>query len=115
MLATNERFLLARGTFGAILASESHWLQLVLILYVRWWPTMAGVGRILLVQAINEQALPTMVTSSGSPLSFAGRPPTPISVGMLLVNDNRCNIINLQWPMLLYLEGRANNVVRFTI
>jgi hypothetical protein len=35
------------GTFTVILASESHRLQPVLVLSVRWWPTPAGVGRIL--------------------------------------------------------------------
>jgi hypothetical protein len=39
MLVANmsERFLQARGTFRAILAIESHWLQPVLVLFVRWW------------------------------------------------------------------------------
>jgi hypothetical protein len=32
--ATNERFLPARGTFKVGLASESHWLQQVLVLTV---------------------------------------------------------------------------------
>jgi hypothetical protein len=31
---TSERFLLAGGNFRAIVASESHWLQLVLVLSV---------------------------------------------------------------------------------
>jgi hypothetical protein len=44
VLATSERFLPTWGTFRAILASESHWLQQVLIFSVRWWPTPAGVG-----------------------------------------------------------------------
>jgi hypothetical protein len=47
VLATTERFLPARGTFRAILASESHWLQPMLVLSVRWWPAPAGVGRVL--------------------------------------------------------------------
>ena len=46
VLATSERFLSARGTFRAILASESHWLQPMLVLSVRWWPTPASVGRV---------------------------------------------------------------------
>jgi len=50
VLATNERFLPARGTFRAILASESHWLQPVLVFSVRWWPTPVGVGRVLVIQ-----------------------------------------------------------------
>ena len=46
--ATSERFLPAGGTFRAILASESHWLQPVLVLSVHWWPGPAGVGRVLI-------------------------------------------------------------------
>jgi hypothetical protein len=45
VLTTSEQFLSARGTLRDILASESHWLQPVLVL-VRWWPTPAGVGRV---------------------------------------------------------------------
>ena len=47
VLATNERFLPTGGTFEAILASESHWLQPILVLSVHWWPTRAGLGRVL--------------------------------------------------------------------
>ena len=46
VLATNERFLLAWGTFRAILASESHWLQPMLVLSVHGWPTPTCVGRV---------------------------------------------------------------------
>jgi hypothetical protein len=46
VLATSERFLPAWGTFRVNLASESHWLQLVLVLYVHWWLAPAGVGRV---------------------------------------------------------------------
>jgi hypothetical protein len=53
VMATNERFLPARGTFRTILASESHWLQLMLVLSVRWWPTPAGVGKVL-VATLNS-------------------------------------------------------------
>jgi hypothetical protein len=35
------------GIFRAILASESHWLQPMLVLSVRWWPTPIGVGKLL--------------------------------------------------------------------
>jgi len=35
-----------KGGFRAILASESHWLQRVLVLSVHWWPAPAGVGRV---------------------------------------------------------------------
>ena len=49
VLATSKRFLPARGTFRAILAGESHWLQAVLILSVHWWPAPASVGRILVM------------------------------------------------------------------
>ena len=47
VLATSERFLPAMGTFKAILTSESHRLQPMLVLSVQWWPTLAGVGKIL--------------------------------------------------------------------
>ena len=40
-------FNVARGTFRAILASETHWLQPMLVLSVRWWPAPTGVGRVL--------------------------------------------------------------------
>ena len=42
--ATNERLLSTRATFMSVLASESHWLQLVLILTVRWWPDTSKCG-----------------------------------------------------------------------
>ena len=58
VLVINERFLPARGIFRAILASESHWLQPVLVLSVHWWPTPIGVGRVLVfikpIQAQNH-------------------------------------------------------------
>jgi hypothetical protein len=47
VLATSERFLPAGDTYRVILASESHWLQPVLVLSVRWWPTPASVGRVI--------------------------------------------------------------------
>ena len=53
VLVTNERFLLAGGTFRAILANEIHWLQPVLVLSIHWWPPPVGVGRILVCQ-INK-------------------------------------------------------------
>ena len=40
---TSERFLLAGGNFRAIVASESHWLQLVLVSTVHWWPILVSV------------------------------------------------------------------------
>jgi hypothetical protein len=40
--ATSERFLPAWGTFRAILASESHWLQPLLVLFVHRWPAPLG-------------------------------------------------------------------------
>jgi hypothetical protein len=46
VLAISERFLKAGGTFRVILASESHWLQSVLVLSVCWWPAPACVGRV---------------------------------------------------------------------
>jgi hypothetical protein len=46
VLVITERFLLTRGTFRIILVNESHWLPPVLVLFVRWWPTPIGVGRV---------------------------------------------------------------------
>ena len=46
VLATSERFLSTRGSFRVILASESHWLQPVLVLSGHWWPTPTCVGRV---------------------------------------------------------------------
>jgi hypothetical protein len=46
VLATSERFLPAWGTFRAILASESHWLQPMLVLSVHWWLAQARVGSV---------------------------------------------------------------------
>ena len=50
VLVTSERFLPTWGTFRTILASESHWLQPVLVLSVHWWPTPVDVGRVLFVK-----------------------------------------------------------------
>ena len=47
VLATNEQFLPAWGTFRAILDNESHWLQPVMVLSFHWWSALAGVGRVL--------------------------------------------------------------------
>ena len=44
---TSERFLSAWGIFRVILASESHWLQPVLVFSVHWWPTRVSVGGLL--------------------------------------------------------------------
>jgi hypothetical protein len=50
-----ERFLPAWDTFRAILTSESHWLQPVLVLSVHWWPAPADVGSVL-VQSGHAQS-----------------------------------------------------------
>ena len=42
--AINERFLPSRNTFRNVLASESQWLQPVLVLTVRWWPNTSKCG-----------------------------------------------------------------------
>jgi hypothetical protein len=44
--ATNERFLPVGGNFRVGLASESHWLQPVLVLTIHWWPTPINVGEL---------------------------------------------------------------------
>ena len=46
--ATSERFPPARATFRSVLASESHWLQPLLVLTVRWWPAPISVGGLLI-------------------------------------------------------------------
>ena len=46
--ATSKRFLQARATFRSVLASESHWLQPVLVLTVHWWPAPVSVGGLLM-------------------------------------------------------------------
>ena len=45
--ATNERFLPVGFTFGFDLACERCWLQPVVVLTVRWWPTPVSVGGLL--------------------------------------------------------------------
>ena len=45
--ATNEQFPPAGTTFRVDLASESHWLQPVLVFTVHWWPTLVSVGGLL--------------------------------------------------------------------
>ena len=60
--ATNERFLPARATLRSVVASESHWLQPVLILTVQWWPAPISVGGLLQVRATSERFLPTRAT-----------------------------------------------------
>ena len=42
--ATSERFLQARATFRSYLASESHWLQPLLVLADCWWPDTSKCG-----------------------------------------------------------------------
>ena len=51
--ATNERSLSTRGTFRTSLTSESHWLQLVLVLFVHWWSTPISVGGLWVVSSQN--------------------------------------------------------------
>ena len=41
---TIERFPPARATFRSVLASESHWLQPLLVLTVRWWSGTSKCG-----------------------------------------------------------------------
>jgi hypothetical protein len=71
VLATCERFLPTWGTFRAILASESHWLQRVLVLSIRWGPTPACVGRVLLklpsMRVCQQTFVMIMSCSEGKP------------------------------------------------
>ena len=57
VLTISERFLPAECTFRAILANESHWLQLVLVLSIHWWPTPAGMGRVLAYMATLDESV----------------------------------------------------------
>ena len=58
LVRTNsERFLLAEGIFKTILANESHWLQLVLVLSVHWWPAPISVGGLLVMLRISRTHL----------------------------------------------------------
>ena len=52
--ATSERFPLTRAVFRSALASESHWLQPLLVFTVHWWPDTSLCGR-----AMNEEKLLT--------------------------------------------------------
>jgi hypothetical protein len=51
----SERFLPTGGTFRAILASESHWLQPMLVLSIHWWPATASMGNVLDVEIVKYQ------------------------------------------------------------
>ena len=55
---TSERFPPARVTFRSVLANESHWLQPLLVLTVRWWPDTNKCGRAIRVDG------PILVSSS---------------------------------------------------
>ena len=58
VLVTSEQLLPARDTFRAILDSESHWLQPVLVLSVRWWPTPTCMGRVYSIMSTSIELLP---------------------------------------------------------
>ena len=45
--------LLRATTFRAILVSESHQLQPMLVLSVHWWPAPVGVGSVLVIMQVN--------------------------------------------------------------
>ena len=54
MWTTSERFLPARATIRSVLASESHWLQPLLVLTVRWWPAPVSVGGLFVGEDLFE-------------------------------------------------------------
>ena len=61
---TGEGFQPAWGTFRASLASESHWLQLVvLVLSVHWWPTPIIMGGLLVSHVIVVTSLLTLLVN----------------------------------------------------
>jgi hypothetical protein len=52
--ATSEQFLPAEATFRVGLASDSQWLQPMLVLAVHWWPTPVIVGGLLVVAIVGS-------------------------------------------------------------
>ena len=79
MLVTSERFILAGGTFRAILANESHWLQPMLVLSVHWWPAPAGVGEGIIYEGPPHTRAKSHDYGSvrAQKKVFIGRPNTP--------------------------------------
>jgi hypothetical protein len=71
VLVTSERFLLAWGIFRAILASESHWLPPMLILFVYWSLAPAGVGSVLVGPLHTRDREPMTITLQA--LSLVGK------------------------------------------
>ena len=58
--ATIERFPPARATFRSVLASESQWLQPLLVLTVRWWPGTVSVGELIVKKVKPLHPFPTI-------------------------------------------------------
>ena len=57
--ATSEQFLPARATFRSVLASESHWLQPMLVLTI-----LGGPHQYVWVGYYSKSQLPTMAAST---------------------------------------------------
>ena len=77
--ATSERFVLAWATFTAILASESHWLQPAMVLFVHWWPTPISVGGLLvLVRSPCEKMFVKLGVGHVAWHSHVKWPPKPV-------------------------------------
>ena len=52
--AISEWLLPTGATFRACLASEIHWLQLMLTLTVHWWPASVSVGGLIDIQLVTH-------------------------------------------------------------
>ena len=78
--ATSELFLPTRATFRSNLASESYWLQPVLVITVRWWSAPVSVGGLSLAKPTLKLAL---AGRNGSPVL------APVSVGWLPIKLSR--------------------------
>ena len=75
LLATSERFLPAEATVKIHLANENHWLQPMLVLTVRWWPTPVSVGGLSSPDVGSGLAPPSTISGIAS-LAAASVPTT---------------------------------------
>jgi hypothetical protein len=86
------------GTFRAILASESHWLQPWLVLSDHWWPTPAGVGRVLDGQSVK-------------PSKGQAQSPNPNEhPALFLAQNNPSNLMAMILSMIDFLIKKSNGL-----
>ena len=110
MRGTSVRFLQARGTFGVGLASESHWLQLVLVLAVHWWPTPIRVGGLLMQLLPSPQIKAHLLTSSFLKPIFKTVDDRHLQIKDSLVNTWKSSGMcpqpsTLQWTTRIWLDS----------